>query len=238
MLRFSDFDARGYRMVDVRTGYGEWFRTYDETVEDAMDIALLDEMRAPSWRAVRRAADLGCGTGRTAAWLRQNGVAVIDGVDLSPEMLTAARKRGLHDRLVEAQVSATGLDADIYDLVIACLVDEHLPTLGPLYREAWRLTKPGGSWVLVAFHPHFIIASGMPTHFTSESGEQIAITTHVHLLSDHVTAGLEAGWTLVEMREGVVDEHWLTLKPKWERYRNHPVSVAFAWRKRSDAEAR
>jgi ubiquinone/menaquinone biosynthesis C-methylase UbiE len=68
MLRFSDFDARGYRMVDVRTGYGEWFRTYDETVEDAMDIALLDEMRAPSWRAVRRAADLGCGTGRTAAW--------------------------------------------------------------------------------------------------------------------------------------------------------------------------
>ena len=73
----------------------------------------------------------------------------------------------------------------------------------------------------------------MPTHFTSESGEQIAITTHVHLLSDHVTAGLEAGWTLVEMRENVVDERWLTLKPKWERYRNHPVSVAFAWRKRT-----
>jgi SAM-dependent methyltransferase len=232
MARFRDFDMRGYRMVDVRAGYGEWVATYEDTVEDEMDIALLDELEQPAWQEVRRAADLGCGTGRTAAWLRDHGVASIDGVDISPQMLTAALGPGLHDRLVEADVADTGLESAAYDLVIASLVDEHLEELGPLYREAWRLARPGGLFALVAFHPHFIIASGMPTHFTSSSGEPIAIATHVHLLSDHVTAALDAGWTLIEMREAVVDDRWLELKPKWERFKGHPVSAAFVWRRR------
>jgi SAM-dependent methyltransferase len=231
MARFSDFDTRGYRMVDVRTGYREWVATYEETVEDAMDIALLDELEQPAWRRVVRAADLGCGTGRTAAWLTDHGVRSIDGVDISPEMLAIARERGLHDRLDEAEVTDTGLETGAYDLVIAALVDEHLEDLGPLYREAWRLARPGGLFVLVAFHPHFIIASGMPTHFTGASGEPIAIATHIHLLSEQVSVALEAGWTLIEMREAVVDDRWLELKPKWERFRGHPVSAAFVWRR-------
>jgi SAM-dependent methyltransferase len=230
-LDFSDFDARGYQMVDVRAGYREWVPTYEDTVEDAMDIALLDDLSGPAWDRVRRAADLGCGTGRTGAWLREHGVAAIDGVDLTPEMLEVARERGAHDRLVEADVADSGLDDGAYDLVIASLVDEHLEDLAPLYREAWRLAEPGAWLVLVAFHPHFIMATGMPTHFTTASGEPLAIATHVHLLSDHVTAGLQAGWTLAEMREGVIDDRWLAVKPKWEHLRHHPVSAAFAWRR-------
>ena len=69
MLKFSDFDARGYRTVDVRTGYGEWVPVYERTVLDAMDIALLDALTSPPWRTRESAADLGCGTGRTGAWL-------------------------------------------------------------------------------------------------------------------------------------------------------------------------
>lgn len=217
--------------MDVRTGYGRWVSTYEDTVEDVMDIALLDELTEPSWGSVRRAVDLGCGTGRTAAWLRRHGVATIDGVDLTPEMLAVAKAKGLHDRLSEADVTATGLDGGAYDLVISSLIDEHLADLRPFYAEAWRLGAPGALCVVVAFHPHFIMASGMPTHFTSESGESIAITTHVHLLSEHVMAGLGAGWRMVEMREGVIDDRWLAVKPKWERYRNHPISAALVWRK-------
>lgn len=230
-MQFEDFDSRGYRTVDVRAGYGEWVATYEETVQDAMDIALLEELAEPSWSAVARAVDLACGTGRTGAWLREHGATSIDGVDLTPEMLTVARERGAHDRLVEADVVDTGLPSNSYDLVIASLMDEHLSDLRPLYREAWRLAAAEATCVLVAFHPHFIMLSGMPTHYTNEAGEPVAITTHVHLLSDHVTAALQAGWRLVEMREGVVDDRWLAAKPKWERFRNHPVSAAFVWRK-------
>lgn len=139
----------------------------------------------------------------------------------------------MHERLVEADVADTGLEAVAYDVVIASLVDEHLPALEPLYAEAWRLARPGGHMVVVAFHPHFIMATGMPTHFTGSSGEPVAIETHVHLVSDHVRSALEAGFTLAEMHEGVVDERWLELKPKWERFRGHPVSMAFSWRART-----
>jgi len=231
MLPFSDFDARGYRSVGVRAGYGEWVATYEQTVEDAMDVALLDALATPPWRTLRCAVDLGCGTGRTGAWQRRSGVAVVDGVDLSPEMLAVARSKGLNRRLVEADVASTGLETAAYDLVTVCLVDEHLPELQPLYGEAWRLAQPGGFLVLVGYHPHFIMTAGMPTHYTSRSGDPVAIDTYVHLLSDHVTTALRVGWVLVEMRERVVDDAWLALKPQWERFRSHPISVAFVWRK-------
>jgi SAM-dependent methyltransferase len=230
-MRFSDFDSRGYRMVDVRSGYGEWVATYEQTVQDAMDIDLLEALERVSWSDVRRAADLGCGTGRTGAWLRKKGTLGIDGVDLTPEMLAVARSRRVYDRLVEADLAATGLDGGAYDLVITCLVDEHLAELAPLYKEAHRLAAPRACLVLVGYHPHFIMAAGMPTHFHGGSGEPIAIETHLHLLSHHVTAGLQAGWTLVEMKERLIDDVWLRLKPKWAPFENHPIAMAFAWRK-------
>jgi SAM-dependent methyltransferase len=226
---FSSFDTRGYRTVDPREGYDRWAATYEETVEDAMDLALLERLDV-EWASVGRAADLGCGTGRTGDWLASRGVGEIDGVDLSPGMLAAAEARGVYSSLREGEVGDTGLASGGYDLVVSCLVDEHLADLGPLYTEAARLARPGGRFVLVGFHPHFIIASGMPTHFDdAESGESLAIETHVHLLSEHVAAGLDAGLALAALHERVVDDEWVALKPKWERFRHHPISFAFVW---------
>jgi len=219
--------------VDVRTGYAEWLPTYETTVADLMDIPLLDALTTVPWPSIRSAVDLGCGTGRTGDWLHRRGVAAIDGVDLTPEVLAAARETGVYRRLFEADVAATDLDAAAYDLITLCLVDEHLAELSPLYREAWRLATNGGLLVVVGFHPHIIMASGMPTHFQNASGEQVAIETHVHLLSEHATAALDAGWTLAEMKERPVDDGWLAAKPAWERFRGHPLSFAFVWRKPS-----
>jgi SAM-dependent methyltransferase len=229
MTDFEAFDTRGYRTVDVRSGYGEWVATYEQTVEDAMDIELLDALESVRWEG--EVADLGCGTGRTGAWLAERGVEAIDGVDLTPEMLAVARERGVHRKLVEADVTATGLDDEHYDLVVTSLVDEHLADLRPLYAEAYRLAKPGATYVLIGYHPHFIMATGMPTHYDSASGESVAIETHLHLLSDHTAAALAAGWELAELKERVIDDVWVELKPKWDRLRGQPVTFAFAWRR-------
>jgi SAM-dependent methyltransferase len=229
MTDFSTYDTRGYRTVDARDGYERWAASYEDTVEDAMDLALLERLDV-DWASVGDAADLGCGTGRTGAWLASRGVGAIDGVDLSPAMLEAARTRGAHRSLREGEVADTGLDAGAYGLVVSCLVDEHLADLGPLYAEAARLAAPGGRFVIVGLHPHFIIASGMPTHFDdADSGEPVAIETHVHLLSEHVAAARAAGLSLVDLQERIVDDEWLELKPKWERHRGHPVSYAAVW---------
>jgi SAM-dependent methyltransferase len=228
VAEFASFDTRGYRTVDVRSGYAEWVDTYEQTVQDAMDIELLERLAEVDWAG--EVADLGCGTGRTGAWLAGRGAIAIDGVDVTPEMLARARERGVYRELVEADVAHTGLASDAYDLVVTSLVDEHLADLRPLYAEAARVAKPDGTYVIVGYHPHFIMSSGMPTHYDSASGEPVAIETHVHLFSDHVRAARGAGWTLVESQERVIDDAWIALKPKWERQRGTPIAFAFVWR--------
>jgi SAM-dependent methyltransferase len=229
-VEFTPFDVRKYRTLDVRDGYREWSDTYEATVQDEMDLRLLRRVRAVEWAKVERALDLACGTGRIGHWLRGQGVAVLDGVDFTTEMLDRARARGVYRSLFVADVRDTGLAAGGYDLVTQVLADEHLPDLRPLYAEAWRLTRPGGAFVLVGYHPHFLM-SGIPTHFDGPGGEPLAIRSYVHLLSDHVKAAHAAGWVLAEMDEGVVDDEWVAKKPKWERYFHHPVSFAMVWRK-------
>ncbi|MGZ4704175.1 MAG: class I SAM-dependent DNA methyltransferase [Acidimicrobiales bacterium] len=229
MPEFARFDQRRYPTVSVRDGYREWVPSYEATVEDEMDLALLDRIDSVSWASVDRAVDLGCGTGRTGAWLRSRGVAHIDGVDLTPEMLAVARRRGVHDRLVDADVCATGLAAERYDLAVCCLVDEHLPELTGIYREAGRLLRDGGSFVIVGLHPFFIMSTGMPTHFDQADGSPVAVETHVHLPSDHVAAARAAGLTAVELHERLVDDAWIALKPGWADRRDWPVSYAWVW---------
>jgi len=231
MLEFASFDRRHYPTVSVREGYRAWVPSYETTVQDEMDRVLFETLESVVWPAVERAADLGCGTGRTGAWLRGRGVARLDGIDVTPEMLAVAQDRKIYDRLYQADIGATGLDSGVYDAVTTCLVDEHLRDLSPLYREASRLMRPGAAFVLVGYHPYFIMASGIPTHFDDKAGESLAIETYVHLFSDHVAAARSADLALVELRERLVDDRWIALKPRWEPYRNHPVSFAMVWRK-------
>jgi SAM-dependent methyltransferase len=229
---FSDYDRRGYATLEPRAGYAAWSHRYEDDVVDAMDVALLERLEVPDWAGASRVADLGCGTGRTAAWLRAAGTAgAIDGVDMTPEMLQRARERGAHDSLTEADVRATGLPGGVYDLVISSLVDEHLPDPAPLHAEAWRLAARGALWVQVSFHPQWIIATGMPTHFEGADGKPLAIETHVHLVTDQIGSALAAGWELAEARERLVDDEWVAIKPGWERYRGLPVSIAYVWRR-------
>jgi SAM-dependent methyltransferase len=225
----TPYDTRRYPIVDVRQGYGEWARTYEQTVQDEMDLRLLERLRTVEWARAREALDLACGTGRMGTWLRAQGVAHIDGVDLTPEMLERAARRGVYRTLRVADVSSTGLPEASYDLCLQSLADEHLAELAPLYHETARVTRPGGRFVLVGYHPQFLMA-GVPTHFDRGPGDPVTIRSYVHLLSDHVKAASAAGWTLAEMDEGLVDDAWLHKKPKWERYRGLPISFAMVWR--------
>jgi SAM-dependent methyltransferase len=224
----SRYDQRRYPIVEVREGYREWVRTYDQTVQDEMDLRLLEGLQTVDWSAPQCVLDLACGTGRIGAWLRSRSAAAIDGVDLTPEMLDVARSKGVYRTLKVADVASTGFPAATYDLCVQSLADEHLPDLRPPYREVARLTRRGGHFVIVGFHPQFLMA-GMPTHFDRAPGEPVTIRSYVHLLSDHAKAARAAGWALLEMDEALIDDAWLQKKPKWERYLGLPISFAIVW---------
>jgi SAM-dependent methyltransferase len=231
MPRFASFDKRNYRTLAAREGYALWAATYEDTIKRDIDLWLLEELQSVAWNNVKRCADLGCGTGRTAAWLATKGVPLIDGVDTTTEMLERARARNVFASLHRADVSDTGLPGTTYDLVMTCLVDEHLAEVGPLYAEAARIAQDRAAFVLVGFHPFFIMATGMPTHFEASNGGPAAIETHVHLFSDHVKAARAADWQLAELREQVIDDRWVKTKPSWAAYRDVPISFACVWRR-------
>jgi SAM-dependent methyltransferase len=230
-MDFARFDVRHYPTLSVTDGYREWSRTYESVVQDEMDLRLLERVRAVDWSAAARTLDLACGTGRIGNWLRGRGVRSLDGIDLTPEMLAQARAKQVYDRLLQGDVRSTGLPPAAYDLIVQVLADEHLPELPPLYQEALRLSRPGGRFVLVGYHPQFLM-NGIPTHFDRSDGQPVAIESHVHLLSDHVKAAHASGWALLEMDERVIDDAWLEKKPKWRRYAGQPVSFAMVWVRR------
>jgi hypothetical protein len=47
----SIYDKRRYPIVDVREGYGEWVHTYEQTVQDEMDLRLLEGLQTVDWSA-------------------------------------------------------------------------------------------------------------------------------------------------------------------------------------------
>lgn len=223
------FDKRRYPVVAAAAGYGEWADSYEATVAEGLDRPLLERLTAVEWASATAAADLACGTGRTGAWLHERGIRCIDGVDVTPEMLRQAAAKHVYRSLHLGDVAATPLAASAYDLVTMALADEHLATLEPVYREAARLLAPGGTFVLVGYHPFFLM-NGLPTHYHRSSGEAVTIRSYVHLFSEHHAGGRQAGLGLVELQECVIDEAWLASKPKWRPYLNWPVSFAMVWR--------
>jgi SAM-dependent methyltransferase len=226
---FTPFDLRRYPTLPAVDGYSAWAPTYEGTVVDVMDLRLLARLTV-DWRRAARVLDLACGTGRIGAWLAHQGVAHVDGVDLTPAMLERARAKGVYERLLEASILDTGLDAGAYDLITQSLACEHLPDLAPLYREVARLLAPGGTFVIVGYHPFFLMG-GVPTHFDRAPGEPVAIESWVHLTSDHVRAARAAGLALDDMHEGLVDDEVLAVKgAKWERYRSRPLTFVMVWR--------
>ncbi len=95
-----------------------------------------------------RAIDLGCGTGLMGEAVRAFADR-LEGVDLSARMLAEARRKGIYDRLVQADLIAF-LDAEAgrADLIVAADVLNYVGDLAPPLAGARKVLRPGG---LVAF---------------------------------------------------------------------------------------
>jgi ubiquinone/menaquinone biosynthesis C-methylase UbiE len=122
----------------------------DETPEErAVLLSFADMVRAQGGGTV---ADVGCGTGRITAHLRQLGVDAF-GIDLSPGMVAVARREypgltfdlGSMTDLTLPDASVAGLVA-WYSLI-------HVPDdeIGPVLAHFQRVLRPGGV-LLLGFH--------------------------------------------------------------------------------------
>jgi predicted TPR repeat methyltransferase len=107
---------------------------------------LVDEEWAFEQFAVNHALDLGCGTGLSGMAFRDSVKGNFVGIDLSPEMIAKARKRGCYDSLEIGDVASClkRKDESYFDFVCACDVLVYLGDLREVMIEAQRVLRPGG----------------------------------------------------------------------------------------------
>ncbi len=146
--------------------YRRWAATYDtDFVEQEGYVLylrvseLLLEHRSDVDGAV---LDVGCGTGVVGAALRVGGIEIVDGIDISPEMLAVAGRKTTVDGapvyrdLMEADLTQTiDVPDDRYGALVSAGTFTH-GHLGPgSLDELWRIAAPGAPCVIGIRSTHY-----------------------------------------------------------------------------------
>jgi len=98
--------------------------------------------------------DLGCGLGGPARWIASRHRVAVTGLDFSPDLCRAGRllteRCGLADRIrfVEGDATALPFRDRQFDLVWTQHVAANVADRPKFYREAFRVLKPGGRFVM------------------------------------------------------------------------------------------
>ena len=135
-----------------------------------------------------RVVDLGCGWG-TFEWVLAPRVREITGVDFSATSIALCNERLATEalpnvRFVQADAGDTGLPAGSADVVICADLFEHLypEDSGRVAKEAFRLLRPGGRFVVWTPHRghilevlrhHRIVLKPDPSHVDYKSMERM-----------------------------------------------------------------
>ncbi len=213
----------------VRKGYDRWATIYDH---DANPLPPLEEPFVHSAvRVVRGLSvlDLGCGTGRHALWLSQEG-AIVTAVDFSEGMLAEARRKPGAERIdfrVHDLHQPLPFPDEQFDLVVSGLVLEHLSSPEKFFDEVYRVLKPGGTAVVSTIHPAMFLR-GSQARFTDPStGEVIQPGSVPHSMSDMVLAALRGGFHIKDIIETAPDTPFAQRFPRSEKYVGWPMLVVF-----------
>ena len=191
----------------------QYLKFADERSRPARDL-----LAAVPLTEVRRAVDIGCGPGNSTELLvARFPEAEITGLDSSPEMLEAARKRLPNVAFVEADVATWRPEAPV-DLLYANATFQWVPDHKAVLKRLFRALPAGG-----------VLAVQMPDNVASEPS---------HTLMRALAA--EAPWA-EKFREPIAREtiatpadYYNLLQPQaaridiWHTIYNHPLANAAA----------
>ncbi|MDD5483268.1 MAG: class I SAM-dependent methyltransferase [Kiritimatiellae bacterium] len=129
--------------------YDAWYRTAAGRRHDAAQKkAVLELLPAARTGKKKFLLDAGCGTGHWSVFFAKHGFEAT-GVDVSPEMISAARaRRAPHCRFAVADVMLLPFPDGDFDAVSAMAALEFVPDARRVCAEMFRCLKSGGRLIV------------------------------------------------------------------------------------------
>jgi malonyl-CoA O-methyltransferase len=187
----------------VAAAYDQWAEVYDHDANRTRDRAGLVLRRARLGLRGRDVLEIGCGTGRNTEWLVAQGARVV-ALDVSAEMIRRAQARlgSSAARFVRHDVrSPWPLRDRSVDCVIVALVLEHVEDVSAVFAECGRVVRTGGEMWLCELHPIRQLQGSVAEFTHPRTGEPVRVAAFPHDTAEYVGAGMQAGFSLVEMGE-------------------------------------
>ena len=104
--------------------YRNWADNYDADVADwgyATPTRLAVALRTSGASLQNPVLDFGCGTGLSGMALKSVGFDIVDGTDVSPEMLEKAQARGVYRQVWKGVPGSLGhIGRGDYTVIVAC----------------------------------------------------------------------------------------------------------------------
>jgi len=189
--------------MDIQNAYDEWSQTYDDDENRTRDLDRDVIRRQLGNLHFDSILEIGCGTGKNTSFLAQIGQSV-HAIDFSQGMIASAREKvrvaNVHFSMMDIN-QAWDLADNSFDLIVCCLVLEHIQDLQHVFSEAARTLRLHGRFFINELHP-FRQYEGTKAKY-SKSEEKIEVEAFVHHISDFLKAAEENQLSLLHL-----DEYW------------------------------
>jgi SAM-dependent methyltransferase len=215
-----------------RAAYDRWAQTYD-VVDNPLVAAAGVALEAHAARfAGARVLELGCGTGRNAAACLAAGAAAYVGVDASPGMLATARARFADEPRVTwlaadllAGAAAACADGGRFDVVLICLVLEHVADVAPAIAAAAAALAADGRLIVLELHPA-LHERGVGAHFR-DGDVEVRLPSLRHDAAELTAAATRAGLVPAAIVDHAPTPAGLARSSKLARHAGVPVLLEF-----------
>lgn len=146
MRKIDADDVTRYELETWERCAEDYFDTFAGLTSEAIPLLI----EAAEIRPGNHVLDLGSGPGNVAEMFAQAG-AVVTGVDFSPQMVRVAQSRLPHISFIEGNAEQMPFDDGAFDAVVSNYVVHHLARPEVVFREIYRVLKPGGRFAFAVW---------------------------------------------------------------------------------------